>query len=1158
MSFSGVSKGAKRSISLGGKSKKTKLTRRELLDAARKKREQRARLRALERSSVVAQSLFRRRLSCRSARSVCASSWDKKVGDIVKAQTLLKTSITLPLNECLSLVREFNFFFEEGSCDRTSLRRSEQVATHVIKNLSGQPQQSLYAAAFHAQTQDDLLRHRLQLLRLLGNLCSVVLAFIGQVDQVDRSRSGSHVAAPAATQLECLVSAIHRIATAKLGPNSELSTSAARYDASYALYLVEGPRQSTAATVPMMFYTFAEKHTVSDAGATLRAGLLNAMVDLFKRTTTVLTNRSISVDAKAHAHSFQNLLLFTISTGSVQSQDFTRDIFSEGSVWNIFFAKTNCKAFIESSSQRQQIFMLRNLLDQVKHVVVTSMYNSLTSSLQCQWTLALHWIRVLVQVLPSAALLGVQSNAKINKVEDDSDDDDDEDDVDERFTGQTRFVKSMFHFVNTTFQSAATAKQASTASVRATASRFWIAQLQHTRCAILDDAGVLPMLRILCHQDFVTAANAFLNAAKTAEQGNFEANLLELGQIYADVLMRTVLRNLESALLFRSSLSSFDQQFKLQLLTALSWKPSDAEDALFVRLWRHIAGSSPPAAIASTLCNVMTQHFGSALSALNSSFFAKLPTDSPNPNSAIVGCAFLFFVTYLFALEGCSDHEFHTKQVPLRLDETPQIVIVVRDLLYKLLWRSAPPTSLNWMEKMMSAVACALFNQLYSRDCRRSFVAGDTWQWPPLPSNEMNKTTLTLGGSTRAKLVLTTLPQVIPFELRAAMYSNQLHAMRSTAATAMLSRLDLTVRRDMLFEDAQRGLAKHFRGLAPSQQATLLKQRMRISFVDVHGRAELGIDGGGLFKEFVDEVNKKAFEHNWNTTPGEKQLYPADTHLLSAAEVSSQDFTFMGQMLGLAMFNMISVEPVFANFFLKKLLGQRPEIDDLYSLDPELYTHLMSLRTADDDELDDVDQRFEVTRDCFGAIEHIPLVDNGSNIKVTKDNLDSFIVKLADWKLNVAIKAQSKAFLRGLRMLIPEKLLKIFSPHELQTLISGADKPIDIDDLRRHCNVNRHHFSREKEVEYLAWFWEVVQELDLSQQQNLLRFVTSCPRPPLLGFQSLYPKFGIQLLGANGDTKLPMAGTCFNLLRLPVYSTKQILKDKLVVAISAKAGFEIS
>ncbi len=38
-----------------------------------------------------------------------------------------------------------------------------------------------------------------------------------------------------------------------------------------------------------------------------------------------------------------------------------------------------------------------------------------------------------------------------------------------------------------------------------------------------------------------------------------------------------------------------------------------------------------------------------------------------------------------------------------------------------------------------------------------------------------------------------------------------------------------------------------------------LKSRVRIQFVDQHGIPEAGIDGGGLFKDFMEELVRMGF-----------------------------------------------------------------------------------------------------------------------------------------------------------------------------------------------------------------------------------------------------------------------------------------------------------
>jgi len=90
-------------------------------------------------------------------------------------------------------------------------------------------------------------------------------------------------------------------------------------------------------------------------------------------------------------------------------------------------------------------------------------------------------------------------------------------------------------------------------------------------------------------------------------------------------------------------------------------------------------------------------------------------------------------------------------------------------------------------------------------------------------------------------------------------------------------------------------------------------------------------------------------------------------------------------------------------------------------------------------------------------------------------------------------------------------------------------------------------------------FWKVVVSLSTNQQGDLLRFVTSCERPPPLGFASMNPPFTIQRVGIMRDgDRLPTASTCFNTLKLPTYSTEKVLRQRLIYAIESGAGFELA
>ena len=65
-------------------------------------------------------------------------------------------------------------------------------------------------------------------------------------------------------------------------------------------------------------------------------------------------------------------------------------------------------------------------------------------------------------------------------------------------------------------------------------------------------------------------------------------------------------------------------------------------------------------------------------------------------------------------------------------------------------------------------------------------------------------------------------------------------------------------------------------------------------------------------------------------------------------------------------------------------------------------------------------------------------------------------------------------------------------------LISGADVAIDVNDLRAHTQYAGGYGD---EHECIELFWKVVGTMTDEQKRLLLKFVTSCSRPPLLGFK---------------------------------------------------------
>ena len=275
----------------------------------------------------------------------------------------------------------------------------------------------------------------------------------------------------------------------------------------------------------------------------------------------------------------------------------------------------------------------------------------------------------------------------------------------------------------------------------------------------------------------------------------------------------------------------------------------------------------------------------------------------------------------------------------------------------------------------------------------------------------------------------------------------------------------------------------------------------------------------------------------------------------------------------------LTVEPKFAHFFLSYLKGNYNYLNtwhDLATLDAELHKNLMFLKAYDGDAAD-LCLTFTVADDslaatlghqggprtgagggggggCIAVDEH-ELVPGGTRLEVTNRNKREYIERVANYLLVKRIRVQCEAFRRGLHEIISPAWLAMFNEPELQVLISGAPTAIDVEDLKRNCRYQG-FTSMDRVVQR---FWKVITGLDAQQQAQLLRFVTSCQRPPPLGFEQLNPRFCLQRIGiATDDEKLPSAATCFNTLKLPNYSSEKVMKQKLLISITSNAGFELT
>ncbi|KAM7396240.1 hypothetical protein PAMP_019297 [Pampus punctatissimus] len=90
----------------------------------------------------------------------------------------------------------------------------------------------------------------------------------------------------------------------------------------------------------------------------------------------------------------------------------------------------------------------------------------------------------------------------------------------------------------------------------------------------------------------------------------------------------------------------------------------------------------------------------------------------------------------------------------------------------------------------------------------------------------------------------------------------------------------------------------------------------------------------------------------------------------------------------------------------------------------------------------------------------------------------------------------------------------------------------------------------------ILMFWEVFDELTEDQRKDFIWFLTGFRRAPILGMDQIQMRIRVkQVQDSSVDQLFPESLTCHSILELPLYPTKEIMRDKLTEALMPERGF---
>lgn len=150
------------------------------------------------------------------------------------------------------------------------------------------------------------------------------------------------------------------------------------------------------------------------------------------------------------------------------------------------------------------------------------------------------------------------------------------------------------------------------------------------------------------------------------------------------------------------------------------------------------------------------------------------------------------------------------------------------------------------------------------------------------------------------------------------------------------------VRRAMILEDGMTAFDK---------VGSAIKDRIVVRYINNMGQEEAGIDVGGLFKDFLTDLSGRVFDPSYGlfSVTSLNLMFPNPAAIVLYGENDVEKlFSFLGRVLGKALFENITIQPQFAHFFLAFMHGKYNFIhliDDLRTMDAELYKNLMFLKS---------------------------------------------------------------------------------------------------------------------------------------------------------------------------------------------------------------------
>jgi E3 ubiquitin-protein ligase TRIP12 len=293
-----------------------------------------------------------------------------------------------------------------------------------------------------------------------------------------------------------------------------------------------------------------------------------------------------------------------------------------------------------------------------------------------------------------------------------------------------------------------------------------------------------------------------------------------------------------------------------------------------------------------------------------------------------------------------------------------------------------------------------------------------------------------------------------------------------------------------------------------------------------------------------------------------------------------QLFKVLGKFVARSMLDSRIIDVSFNPNFFRIGAGEaavKPSLGAVWSVDEGLAKALQQLRKfaeakkkIDEDETTTMTQKAAASQNItlndakiedwaldFTLPGHpsIELLPGGAAKSVTIDNVDLYVEKVLDLTIGKGVQRQAEAFATGFSQVFPFSALRAFTPDELVMLFGRTNEDWSLETLMDSIKAD-HGFNLDSRT--IKNLLQAMTEFNDAERREFLQFVTGSPKLPIGGFKSLTPMLTVVCKPSEApytsDDYLPSVMTCVNYLKMPDFTSMNVLREKLNTAMKEGQG----